>query len=346
MPSLNWTKEDGLMGGMLLHNGLLLPKPFEYLIMPFYTIKNGSMAGYGKITFNIIPYERTIRLATLSLEGTKFGAPGSQDYYKARFGLDFYLNAHKVNNPLKQKVYGYYVAVSDLYQLEQYEKANINSYLLFGYLLEKPGLINPFSLLTSVELNKSFQKSTIELNYKLSYNGKNKGLDIRVFAGAMLKNTTKVPFHAISVNGRSGRDLYLYQGFYPDRFSVYPENFWSKQMTITEGGLVSCINSTNGYSQWLISASFTSSLPGIPQWVPIKPFITFLLNDHALSPNQSSVLIYETGLKAGMWNFFEIYLPVYGSRSIGPFNGSIKNRIRFILNLGTFNPLKLKTRIL
>jgi len=342
IPAVNWNKENGFMVGMVFHNGFLLPKPFEYFFMPFYSFNNHDLAGFGKITYNITPFENFIRMATITLEGTQFAAPGDQNYHKIKTGLDFYFRPKEMNNPIRQRVNGYYIAASDLFQIELQEKAKMSSYLQFGYQLEKTGFINPFNLLASYESGQSFQKTSVEFNYKYSYSGKNNGLDIRLFAGTMLKNTSSVPFYALSACGRSGREQYLFQGTYPDRFSEFPGSFWTRQMTLSEGGLVSPVNNSLGYSRWLISLSFTSNLPGKVRLMPVKPFVNFLLNDHGLSNSHNSPFFYEAGLKAGIWNFFEIYVPILVSGNIQSINGSFKDRIRMVFNLDSFNKVKLK----
>jgi hypothetical protein len=284
-------------------------------------------------------------MATISLEGVQFGAPGNQNYHRVKTGLDLYFRPANMNSPFTQKVYGNYIAASDLFQIELQEKAKMNSYLQFGYKLEKTGIINPFSLLASFESGQSFIKSSVTLNYKLSYYGKKNGLDIRLFAGTMLKNNPDVPFFALSASGRSGREQYLYQGTYPDRFSVFPSTFWSRQMTITEGGLVSPVNENLGYSRWLFSLSFVSSLPVKISRLPVKPFVNVLLNDHGTGTVHNSPFFYEAGLKAGIWNFLEIYMPLVVSGNIESITGSFKDRIRIIFNLDSFNQVKLNSGI-
>ena len=343
IPAINWTGENGFMIGLALHNGFLLPKPLEYFILPFYSFKNSVLAGFGRISYNIIPYQRFFRKATITLEGTQFGAPGNQNYHKVKTGLDLYVRAIHLANPLRQKIYGYYVAASDLFQVELPEKAKMISFLQFGYQLEKTSLVNPFSLIASFECNKFIQKTTLELNYKYSYRGKNNGLEIRMFTGIMLKNTSKDPFYALAPGGRSGRELYLYQGLYPDRFSMFPTTLWSRQMDLSEGALVSPVNGLLGYSQRLISLSLTSSLPGKAGIIPIKPFVNILLNDHGAGAGHNYLLFYEAGLKAGIWKLFEIYLPFWTSTNISFVNTSLKDRISIVLNLNSLNQVKLKT---
>jgi hypothetical protein len=193
----------------------------------------------------------------------------------------------------------------------------------------------------SSESGKSFQKTSLDLNYTYSYYGRNRGLGIRFFAGAMLKNDSEYPFYGFSAGGRSGNEQYLYQGLYLDRFNL-TETFLSSQMSLSEGGLVSPVNNTLGYSRWLLSLSLTSSLPGPALWIPVKPFVNVLLNDHSAETTEKSPLFFEAGLKAGIWNFLEIYIPLLVSDNIESITGSIKDRIRFVFKFDIFNPLKLK----
>ena len=343
-PAVNWTRENGFMAGVALHNGILTPKPFEYFVMPFYTFKNPGIAGFGKVAYNIIPYSKLIRKATISLEGTQFGTPGNQNYHKLKAGFDLYFRSSQQNNCLNQNLYGNIIEASNLFQIEHQEKAKMNTYLQFGYQLEKTGIINPFKLLVSSESSQSFLKTTAEFNYRISYYGKKSGLNIRMFAGTMLKSNQDIPFYSLSPSGRSGTEQYLFQGTYPDRFTAPQTTFWSRQATYNEGGLVSPVNEMLGYSKWLVSLSLTSSLPGNKQRIPFKPFVNLLLNDHGTGISRTT-FFYEAGLKTGIWNFLEVYIPLVVSGNIKSITGSFKDRIRLVFNLDTFTQTKLNSGI-
>ncbi len=345
IPALNWTRENGLMIGAAIHNGFLTPKPFEYFVMPFWSFHKSDLAGFGRIAYNITPYDKLIRKAKISLEGTQFGAPGNQNYHKIKAGLELFFRSNQKNNSLTQKAYGNVITASNLFRIIHQEKATMSNYLQFGYQLEKTGNINPFNLLVSSESGQSFLKTSVEFNYRLSYYGKKKGLDIRLFAGTMLKNDAAIPFYSLSASGRNGLEQYLYEGTFPDRFSAFPTSFWSRQMSFSEGGLVSPVNGRLGYSNWLVSLSVTSNLPGKTQRIPIKPFVNVLLNDHGSGNGRNSPFFYEAGLKAGLWNFFEIYIPLVVSGNIQSINGSFRDRIRLVFNLDTFSQVKLNSGI-
>jgi len=341
LPVINWTRENGFMAGMAFHNGFIIPKPLEYFVMPFYAFGNNDLAGFGRITYNITPFDNFIRLAALSLEGTQFGAPGNQNYQKVKTGVELHFRNRDMTSPLTHSLSGNYIAASGLYQIEFQEKAKMDSYIRLGYRLERNGIMNPFSLHAGFESGKSYQKTSVEFNYRLSYHGKDNGLEMRLFAGNMLKENSEIPFYSFSPGGRSGRELYLFEGTYPDRFAVFPTRFWSRQMSLSEGGLVSPVNDALGYSHWLVSLSLTSSLPGKTSRLPVKPFVSLLLNDKGFSSENNSPVFFEAGLKTGIGNIFEIYVPLLVSKNLDAASGSFKNRIRFVFSLDTFGKEKL-----
>ncbi len=343
IPSINWNSENGFMVGVTLHNGFLVPKPFEYFLMPFYSIHNADLAGFGKIAFNITPCDKFYRLATISLDGTQYRAPAFQNYHNLRLGLQLNLKENKINPDLKQKIYGYYILATDLNKAINTEQAKMLAYIQFGYLFEKTSVINPWQFSTLFEAGKTFQKTSVEFNYRYSYFGKKSGMNLRLFAGTMLKSSKDVPFYNLSAGGRSGREIYLYQGTYPNRFGEFPKTIGSRQMSLSEGGIASPVNAALGYSKWLFSMSLSSNLPGIAGRIPVKPFVNLLLNDHGLDAGHPSKLFFEAGIKAGIWNLLEIYLPLVVSDNIGSLSGTVKERIRFVLTLDLLSRYRLNT---
>jgi hypothetical protein len=343
IPTVNWNRENGFMAGVALHNGFIIPKPVEYLLIPFYGFKNSDLGLFGRISFNITPYDSFVRMATISLEGSQFGAPGNRNFHKVQTGLQLFFRPSGSSNSLSQKVYVNYIAASGLSQILLQETAKMSSYLQFGYVVDRDLIINPFNLSVTLEAGKSYQKTGIEFNYRQSYYGSENGLDMRLFAGAMLNDNTELQYYSLAAGGRGGREQYLYGGTFPGRFSPFPESFWSRQMTLSEGGLVSPVNDSLGYSNWLISLSFTSTLPGRAGKLPVKPFVNLLLNDHGPDIERQSPLFFEAGLKAGIWDLFEIFVPLVVSGNIRSVNGQFKDRIRFVFRLDSFQKSKLKT---
>ena len=335
IPLVNWTRENGVMPGVMLHNGMPLPKPAEFILTPFYSFRDNSFAGSGRFLFNKAPYNTFLNLATISLEGSRFGAPGIGSYHAFRAGTDLFLGSYPVGSMTGHRLFGRFILVSDLYALLEQGRGGNNTFWQFGYVLERQTRINPFSLGATIETHRLFQKASLEFNYRQSYKRTGGGLDMRILAGYMLNNDSPVPFHALAPAGRGGREQYLFHGNYPDRFTPFSESFFSRQTTFTEGGLVSPVNDLLGYCDWLISLSLSSTIPGLPEWVPVRPFVNSLLTDP--SPVRGNRIHYEAGLKAGIWGLFEVYFPLLVSPGIGAETGSTGGRIRFVLHLDSFS---------
>jgi len=333
IPVVDWNSTDGFMAGMAIHNGTLIPKRFKYLVIPFYSFRNQRLTGFGKVSFNVTPFDSFIRMATFSAEAEQFGAPGDQIYHKVRAGSDIGFRSGKTANHISHSIFGYYIAASDLSVAEPDGETEMRSYLQAGYSVERKSTVNPFKMLLLLESGRSYQKASLEFNYRLSYNGKNNGLDSRFFAGTVLNNGNADPVYGFAAGGRSGREQYLYQGVFPDRFGTFPETFWSRQMTLSEGGLISPVNDSLGYSRRIFSITLASSLPGKASLIPVKPFVNLLLNDHDSGTPAKSLLFCEAGLKAGIWDLFEIYFPLIVSDNIEEITGSFRNRIRFVFRL-------------
>ncbi|MCA1744202.1 MAG: M1 family metallopeptidase [Bacteroidales bacterium] len=327
-PIVNWNKEDGLMPGLLFHNGVTLPKPLEYTLMPFYSFKASGLMGFGQLTYNLTPYNHFVRKASFSMEGSQFGAPGNKKYQTIKGGMDVYFRNSIKTSPFRHSLFTYFIAASDLAQVNRMEAAKMNYYFQLGYRLTNNRSINPYNLLTTFESHKNYHKASVEYNYTLSFYEKDQGLDVRLLAGTMLKNAPHQPFYAFAPGGRGGKEQYLYEGSFIDRFSDFPNGFFSRQMTLSEGGLVSPVNDSIGYSSSLLSLSLTSHLPGRAGRLPVKPFVNFVVRD---SPNNA--FFYEAGLKTGIWDFFEIHIPLLVSENIQSATGPFKERIRFTMNL-------------
>jgi hypothetical protein len=317
-----------------------MPKKLDYVFMPFYSFQQAGLKGYGKISYNITPFQSVLRKATISVEGTQFGAPGNQNYQQSKAGVELFFRPREAKSPFSQTAFASYISASNLAQINLSQKAEIVDFLQLGYELEKSSVVDPYRFQTTFEGNGSFQKVTAELNYRFSYYGKNNGLDIRLFAGGMLKTNASAPYYSLAPSGRSGRELYLYQGDSPDRFGAYGSSFWTRQMTLSEGGLISPINEQLGYSKALVSLSMTSDLPGKIGSLGIKPFVNVLWNDHGLETGNRSPIFFETGLKVGVSDLFEFSVPLLVSGNIQSMTGAMKDRIRFTFNLGNFGKLK------
>jgi hypothetical protein len=326
VPLVNWNSADGFMTGVALNNGFILPKRIEYIAIPFYSFRRMSLAGKGRLAFNITPYNNPVRKATIFAEGAKFGASPGQDFRVLRTGFEVSFRNNDFISETGHGIFGRFIRASDLSMLLTDQDAEMLSFGQWGYSFERPSMVNPFIVTFMHETNGEYNKVSAALKYKYSYKGKNNGLEMQFFTGAIPGSAPEREYYAFAPSGRSGRDLYLFQGEFPDRFSVFTDNFWSRQMLLNEGGLVTPVNDTSGFSRWLISASLASTFPGRAGMLPVKPFMNMVYN------SGNSGFMWEAGFKAGIWGFFEVHIPLIVSDNIS-FRNSVRDRLRFIISL-------------
>ena len=344
-PAVNWTHEDGFMVGLNVHNTVTLPKPVEFSLTPFYKVKDTDLAGDGRIAFNFFPYDKLIRMASVSLEGTQYGSPGLQNYLRTKAGIDLFFRNDNGNNVLNHSLSGSMIMASDLFQIEQRSELVSKFFTKLGYKAEFISPVNPYSFQALLESGKTYKKASLETNYRISYYGPDSGLDFRIFTGLMLKTDPRISFYSFSAGGRDGKEQYLFDGTFYDRFNESSKSVWSRQMTLAEGGITSPLTDTLGFSRWLVSVTITSSIPIFDGKLPVKPFVNILLNDHGLNNGHGSPLFFEAGIKAGIWRIFEIYFPLVVSGNIASVDPGIRDRIRFVLNIDELTNIKLNWQV-
>jgi hypothetical protein len=337
IPLVNWNRIDGLMPGAAISNKIILPRPFEFYLMPFYSFRNQSLAGKGRVAVNILPYNFLFRKVTLFSDGSLFGAPGNKKFHMSRTGVDLYFRNRNMNFSPDHSVFGRYINASDLTLLQSEVNHNRNFWQA-GYIVSRSGAVDPYGLTAMFESGSDYRKGTLELRYRYSYAGKDNGLNLRIFTGYMFRQDEQNSFYSLAPSARSGNELYLFQGEFPDRYAVFPSGFWSRQMVINEGGIISPVNDNVGYSKWLFSASITGSLPGKAAKLPVRPFVNLLYNGSHVNTDH---LFMEAGLSAGLRDVFEFHIPLLVTGNIHELRSTVRERIRFVFNLEPLYNLRL-----
>ena len=113
MPSVNWNHENGIMVGVTLHNGFLVPKPFEYFLMPFYVVNQPDLAGYGKIAYNITPFGKFFQINHSLFRGNSVQNSGGSKLSQSQSRIRALFQKPKGSIPISGKKF-----IAILYQLQ------------------------------------------------------------------------------------------------------------------------------------------------------------------------------------------------------------------------------------
>ena len=185
----------------------------------------------------------------------------------------------------------------------------------------------------------SFVKASIEAKYRITFKGKNKGFDIRLFAGQFFIKNSTGPYK-FRMAGQRGFQDYQYDDVFLGRTET--QGVFSQQFTETDGNF-KVPTSVGQTSDWLIALNLKTS---IHKRIPINIYADFgTYKDAKKAFPGSKAIVWNAGLSVPVVaNVFEIFFPLVSSTDIKDnLELSTKNywqRIRFTLNFNNINPLK------
>jgi hypothetical protein len=205
--------------------------------------------------------------------------------------------------------------------------------------------INPFSIILDVQQSKGMAKASVTGNYRLTFKGKNKGFDVRLFYGKVFvyDNQTVQGDFRYRLSGQAGYQDYLFKQPFLGRYETPNQSFWGNQFTESDGAF-KVFSPYGQTSNWLMVANFKTSIHRV---IPFKLYAdigTYYLAKNAFP--ESKAFVYNWGVSLPLLkNVLEIYYPIGYSQDISYYMtaNNIKwyQRFRFTLNLRNFNPVKM-----
>ena len=302
------------------------------------------------VFYNIYPNElfQNIKIGITASRYAYSIEPFRLNYNKISPIAILHLKKNKQRNPINQsvKIRNINIIQDDIYQnpilhkdLKVTDKLTFND---FTYLLDNSRPLFPYNFKIDLLQNTNFIKGSAELNYRITYQHKKKGFDIRLFAGKFLyQKSTYYGNYNFRMSGQSGWQDYLYDNYYLGR-SDYT-GIASQQFTETDGAfkILTGIGQTN---KWIVALNLKTSIPGK---LPIRLFAdlgTYSGAGKAFSGSQK--FVYDAGFDISLIrDYLEIFLPVFVSSDIKTeqnFNGKkFIEKIRFTLYLDKVNPFEI-----
>jgi hypothetical protein len=372
-PALAANIYDQNMIGLLLHNGFLPYKPFEWAIAPIYGIKSQKLTGIADISYGIFtPNNHKITFNSNIRRFSYNKTPKNNYLAYTRIApavtLDFW------KKPLSQFVHSLKLRHTFLNEEQAFkdslERISIRSkwsnMTEFSYAGHVRRTLNPMSFRVAVEKfsyslfekRQSFIKTTFELNQDFMYREGRK-IFTRFFIGGFPVNSGRNSglgftrgFLGLSTRGFSD---YRYDDFYFGRneFSGISAQQIAQN---TEGGLKFTLpegeQTRIGYSNnFIASMNFKAQLPfKLP--IDIKPYFDFgfFSDTRPDGERTKSQWLASGGLAWDFEDYFGIYFPIYYSGSSNDPNsfhsimtrrGNYLSRITFSLNLKKMDLRKL-----
>ena len=326
MPVLEFNNiYDGITFGVRAYNKTLLRKRFNYKISPKYSLKSRSLTGAAFMSM-------THYLENSDLYAINYGIGTSYSSYAEDLfvtqmspSLSFlFREDDDFRSNKRQSVIFRYVDINRDKDINNVLTSSEPNYSVFNarYTHSNDNLINFNKWYTDFQVAKNFSKLSFNYEYRRLFES-NRQLNLRIFAGAFIKNNTPTNSDYFSFALDRPTD-YLFDYAYLGRSEA--SGIFSQQYIDAEGGFKSKLE-TPFANQWMTTLNTSTTL-----WKYILAY-----GDIGLVKNKFNKphFVYDSGIRINLViDYFEVYFPVYSNLGweIGQPNYDQKIRFKFTVD--------------
>lgn len=351
-PVAGWNNYNKWMFGLALYNNIFPQKKFEFEIMPLYSYGTNDFAGYGHIAYTIFP-NSVFQKISIGITGTRYAYsndPFDLNFNKIAPELILRLKKSMLRNPYDFIIrYRNIILMEDQYKYAIPEGGSViakvpdsytSNFNVLDLTLSKNDAITPFDINLNVQQGQKIIKTGLTAHYSYNYEKKNKGFDVRLFAGTFIgTNAIDAGAYRFRLSGATGSQDYLYDNIYLGR--IESEGILSSQFTETDGGL-KFYSPLGQSSYWIAAVNIKSSLGNMK--LPLRLYADIGTGDGRSFLKEK--VLYDAGVCLSFRkNIFEIYFPVLISQGFKDYKEAndirYEETIRFTLNLNLINPFGL-----
>lgn len=334
VPTITYNLYDGLSPGFRFHNKTILDKPFIFDVNPIYSPNTQSLIGNFSLAVNQNNREGALYNIRYQLSGSFFHYAPDAAYMKINPGVYFRIREQDFRDNHKQLISVRNIIVNqEKYALSTPEEIeDIKSYSVFNvkYVNSNTEAIKSLNFTTDLQLSSSFGKAAVEFEYRRLFDN-NRQINIRVFAGAFLYNSTNSDYFNFGLDRPTD---YLFDSNYYGRSEE--TGLFSQQYIVADGGFKSKMD-TNFANQWMATTNIGFN---IWNWVEIYGDLGFLKNEYS-----KPEFVYDNGIRLNLvTDYFELYFPVYSNNGWEIAQPNYNEKIRFIVTLDPKLLVNLFTR--
>jgi len=355
-PIIGWNKYDHVMPGIALYNNPLFQKKLDYVVAPMYSTKTSKLSGMFNAGYNWFADDGFIHDVRLGVSGKQFSFANDlfdMHYKRIVPSLKITFRPKTPRSPIIRELIIRNVNVfrnEIIWNLDadsNYVSSKTDSSYFVNeikYSFNHTRVINPYSFSIVMQQSKVFVNASLEANYRITYNSKNRGLDIRFFSGYFISKKPSYYDFRYQMSGYSGSDDLLLDQTYFGRSEN--KGLLSQQFIESDGAFK--INTPYGDTwNWMTALNLKTSLPGRTPFVFYADIGTY---DGAGKPSSGTEkIIYNAGIDIIIARgIFEIYFPLFLSADLKDYvelnKISFMERIRFTLNINKLNPFDIVKR--
>lgn len=322
IPTLEYNLYDGFYPGMRFHNKTILDKPFIFDVNPSYSTKTNQLTGRGTIYFNQFNRDSNWYHTRYLLNGHYLHYAPEASYLKLMPVVHFRIRPDDFRDN-KIQTLTFKQTIIERQKSNFIVEENTENYSVFSvkYYNGRTEITNHYNFLTDFQLAKKFGKLAGEFQYRKLFND-NRQLNVRLFAGTFLYNTTTSNYFDFGLDRPSD---YLFESEYLGRSES--TGLFSQQL-ISNDGFFKSIFDTRFANRWMITSNVSCN---IWNWIEVYGDIGAFKNK-----NNPTKFVYDSGIRLNLvTDYFELYFPVHSSNGWEIGQQNYGEKIRFII---TFNP--------
>lgn len=355
MPVYGWNAHNKSMAGLLLHNRGIPGKRFQYFLLPMWSFSSSALTGYAKLLYQL-PFDKgSIQRTDFQLSARQFGFEHFaylQQYSVIEPGITLNYRKKRYRSGFSQKssLKGYFLSFQEYISTEDQllsplrNPANI---VRARHELENKRIKNPYKAQMTLEYGKEknddFLKLSTRMDYTFSYREKGKRLELGIFGGAFINESTNGLYHFRAAENNGAFD-YLFE--HPMLGRTAGEGILSQQVLPTEDR-AKFVGALGNASEWMWACNLQTTLPGK---IPFKLYVD-IVGNNIFDQLYNVPLVYQAGINLSLFDgIFEVYLPLNQSQIITDNQrlnqlDRYNRQITFRLDLDRLNPFELAKTI-
>ncbi len=325
-PWIGGNNYDKFFAGVAFYNPILPAQRFTYLIAPAYSVRAKTVVGGFRMNYHFYPEEGSVQHFSFGVNGKRYSywlqpEPMQFNKIEPNISIEFkkkhprspnthFLNLRSVN------VWLDYSFKQGKETVERTQHYYVNEAV---YRFERKTTLHPFDVSATVQQTDYFLQMRAEANFRISYKQKNKGFDIRIFAGGnplyfKAGNDISAPLGRLylSMNTLQNNVYWLQRDYTFDETFIDrngQSNVVGRQIAHTQGAFRS-LTTFGATRKFLLSSNFSTQLP-IP--VPIYPWASMAMVYNELNKAEFAA---EVGVSVGLKDMLEIHIPFATTKNI------------------------------
>jgi hypothetical protein len=348
-PMLGYNYYDKLMVGGIIHNYQLPFNNFNFLAIPLYGTGTNRLNYYTRASYRILLKKGFFDNININSSVSSFtyqhidvlDSPYFGHFNWSYFKVDPTVRLNIRNKQLTSSLIKFIQFKVFYIQEGAYNEAiNVShgdtSYFVnntqtsrhlvqLRFNMENYRALYPYNADLTIDANENFLRAGLTANYFFNYpEGKNKGLNVRFFAGKFFHLTQNQqlydPRYYLTLTGprgnsaSTGNEDYTFSNYFIGRGEY--QGVLSQQLMDRDGFFkvgTELQGETGQTDKWLSALNFTSTIPKVPL---VKVFLDVGTYSEAWNvTNTGSHFLYDAGLQLSLFhNYANVYIPLFYSQ--------------------------------